>query len=121
MKGLYYLSILFLLVGLWGPSRAGAPAGAASDGGAVSRPSAPVYAENYDSIFWSSSCTGSTITFSSTLFDSLPFPSYIMWNFGYAAAGIYNTAGVQNPTMNYPGAGKYYISSASTAAGSPIR
>ncbi len=66
--------------------------------------------ENHDSIFVSSSCSGSTITFHSTLFDSLPDPSYILWNFGEPSAGLYNTAAVQAPTFTYTNPGTYYIS-----------
>jgi gliding motility-associated-like protein len=66
--------------------------------------------ENFDSVFYSSSCVNSLITFGSTVFDSLPFPSYILWNFGYPAAGLYNTAAVQSPTFTYPVAGTYYLS-----------
>lgn len=72
---------------------------------------------NFDSIFYSSACVGTVITFGTTLFDSIPFPSYIHWDFGDPAAGIYNTAGVQSPTFTYGAAGKYFITLTAVNAG----
>jgi gliding motility-associated-like protein len=66
--------------------------------------------ENFDSIFCSSTCVNTLSTFGSTVFDSLPFPNYIQWDFGDPAAGIYNHAGVQSPTFTYTVPGKYPVS-----------
>ncbi|HTJ14623.1 MAG TPA: gliding motility-associated C-terminal domain-containing protein [Dinghuibacter sp.] len=65
--------------------------------------------ENYDTILCSSTCVNTVSTFNSPLFDSLPFPKKILWNFGDPAAGIYNNAGVKSPTHTYTTPGTYYI------------
>lgn len=75
--------------------------------------------ENFDSIFVSSTCIGSPITFNSTLFDSIPFTSLILWTFDDPATGIYNHAGVPQPTHTYTTPGVYYISLAVVNRGQP--
>jgi gliding motility-associated-like protein len=67
-------------------------------------------AENYDSIYYKSTCAGQNIIFGSTVFDSLPFDQLIVWNFGDPTSGIYNQAGVQSPTHVFALPGTYYIS-----------
>ena len=66
-------------------------------------------AVNKDTINYSSTCVNSTISFGTPLFDSLPFPSYISWNFGDPASGIFNGAGTQQPRHVYSTPGLYNI------------
>lgn len=113
MRRTHYYLLLTLMMIVRAASCTPAAAGGERAAVAPLRATAPVRPagyENYDSIFYSSSCINTTITFGSTLFDSLPFPSYIFWDFGDPGAGLYNHAGVQQPTHIYTTAGKYYIS-----------
>jgi hypothetical protein len=40
----------------------------------------------------SSTCAGSPISFTSTVFETAQFPTSIIWNFGDTASGLLNTA-----------------------------
>jgi len=70
---------------------------------------APNY-ENYDSLFYNSTCINTSIIFGTNIYDSLPFPSVISWDFGDPSSGIYNSAGVMFPVHVYTSPGKYYFS-----------
>ncbi len=59
----------------------------------------------------SSTCTGTSITFNSTVFETAQFPDTTKWNFGDAASGLLNTAnGIQQPTHIYTTPGTYVVS-----------
>jgi gliding motility-associated-like protein len=62
-----------------------------------------------DSISFSSTCVNTTISFGSPIFDSLPFPSSVSWNFGDPGSGIYNTAATQQPRHAFTTTGQYPI------------
>jgi gliding motility-associated-like protein len=72
---------------------------------------APIHGEaaGKDSISYSSTCVGTVISFASPVFDSLPFPSSVSWNFGDPASGIYNTAATQQPRHTFSATGTYSI------------
>lgn len=63
-----------------------------------------------DTINYSSTCVNTTIAFGSPVFDSLPFPSSIKWNFGDPASGFYDSSTAQQPRHIFATAGQYYIS-----------
>ncbi len=63
-----------------------------------------------DSIYYNSTCSNSSISFGTTVFDRAPFPTKISWDFGDPGSGIYNTAGIKYPTHIYTTPGKYYLS-----------
>src|SRR5579863_7796188 len=71
--------------------------------------SAAPFAENYDSIFYNSTCVNATILFGSTLFDSIPSPSFEQWDFGDPSSGIYDQAQVLAPTHRFAAPGTYTI------------
>jgi len=73
------------------------------------KPAGNAQAAGKDSVNYSSTCVNSTISFGSPIFDSLPFPSYINWNFGDPGSGIFNGAGTQKPRHVYAAPGTYYI------------
>lgn len=68
-------------------------------------------AQIIDSITHSSTCTGTFITFNSTVFETAPFPDSVKWNFGDTASGLLNTAsGILQPTHIYNTPGTYIVS-----------
>ncbi len=71
---------------------------------------APTEAAGKDSINISSTCVNATVSFGSPLFDSLPFPTSVTWNFGDPASGFNNTAGAQSPKHIFTATGQYFIS-----------
>ncbi|MHA4811814.1 T9SS type B sorting domain-containing protein [Flavitalea flava] len=62
-----------------------------------------------DTINYTSTCVNSTISFGSPVFDSLPFPEKVIWNFGDPASGIYNGSGAKQPKHIYATPGVYTI------------
>src|SRR5579859_4425244 len=75
---------------------------------------AGVYAQgapgvNKDTINYSSTCVNTTIQFGSPIFDSLPFPSAVLWNFGDPGSGIYNTSRSPNPKHSFAAPGTYTV------------
>jgi gliding motility-associated-like protein len=60
-----------------------------------------------DSITYSSTCVGSTIEFGSSVFNRLPFPQSVSWNFGDPSSGIYDSSNAQNPLHAFASTGAY--------------
>ncbi|MDP4258824.1 MAG: gliding motility-associated C-terminal domain-containing protein [Bacteroidota bacterium] len=69
----------------------------------------PPSARGIDTISVSSTCVNSVISFYSPVFDSLPFPTSVYWNFGDPASGIYNTAATRQPRHSFAATGAYPI------------
>ncbi len=63
-----------------------------------------------DTINASSTCVNTTIFFGSPIFDSLPFPTSVLWNFGDPASGFNNSSGAQTPRHIFSATGQYFIS-----------
>ncbi len=67
-------------------------------------------AQNMPVIRYNSTCAAKPILFSSTVFETAPFPDSIRWTFGDTASGIYNTAiGIQDPLHIFSDTGTYII------------
>lgn len=67
-------------------------------------------AQNGPVIRYNSTCAARPVLFTSTVFETAPFPDSIRWNFGDTASGIYNTAiGIQDPLHIFSDTGKYVI------------
>ena len=60
------------------------------------------------------------IGFGSSLFDRIGFPQKVKWDFGDPASGIYNSAGIKEPTHLYSAPGNYPVSLMVIAAGDTI-
>jgi gliding motility-associated-like protein len=72
--------------------------------------SKPAKAQTVYNILYNTTCTGSTIIFNSTIFETAQFPDTIRWNFGDPASGLLNTAnGIQQPTHTYNLPGTYIL------------
>ena len=63
-----------------------------------------------DTLNYSSTCVGTTILFGSPVFDSLPFPSSIKWNFGDPASGFYDSSTAQKARHAFATPGTYNVS-----------
>jgi gliding motility-associated-like protein len=63
-----------------------------------------------DSINYSSTCVNNTIQFGSSLFNTMPFPQSVTWNFGDPASGIYDSSNGQNPLHIFASTGNYPVS-----------
>ncbi|MBS1668277.1 MAG: gliding motility-associated C-terminal domain-containing protein [Bacteroidetes bacterium] len=73
----------------------------------MANPNSFVFAK--DSITYSSTCVNSTIQFGSNIFDILPFPQSISWDFGDPSSGIYNHAASQQALHSYLSTGTYTV------------
>ena len=62
-----------------------------------------------DTINFSSTCVNNTIQFGSNIFDSLPFPQSVNWNFGDPSSGIYNNSTAQKALHSFAATGSYTI------------
>jgi gliding motility-associated-like protein len=63
-----------------------------------------------DTISYSTTCVGATISFGSPVFDSIFFPGKVKWHFGDPASGYYDSSTAKEPKHMYATAGAYNIS-----------
>src|SRR6185503_4774460 len=72
--------------------------------------SAPAYAQTTrDTISYTSTCAGATISFGSPVFDSIFFPSSVKWHFGDPSSGYYDSSTAKQPRHLYAATGTYTI------------
>ncbi|HEY4209150.1 MAG TPA: PKD domain-containing protein, partial [Puia sp.] len=62
-----------------------------------------------DTITYSSTCVGTTISFGSPVFDSIFFPTSIKWHFDDPASGYYDSSTAKEPRHLYANPGTYNI------------
>ncbi|MBN9380426.1 MAG: gliding motility-associated C-terminal domain-containing protein [Chitinophagaceae bacterium] len=62
-----------------------------------------------DTIHYTSTCAGATITFGSPVFDSIFFPSSVKWHFGDPASGYYDSSTAKEPKHVYAAPGSYNV------------
>jgi gliding motility-associated-like protein len=63
-----------------------------------------------DSILYNSTCVGTPVRFSSLIYENIPFPTQVRWNFGDPASGILNTAnGIEEPSHTFSTPGAYTV------------
>jgi len=62
-----------------------------------------------DTINYTSTCAGTTITFGSPVFDSIFFPSSVKWHFGDPSSGYYDSSTAKEPKHSYAVPGTYNV------------
>ena len=62
-----------------------------------------------DTINYTSTCAGATITFGSPVFDSIFFPSSVKWHFGDPSSGYYDSSTAKAPKHMYAVPGSYNV------------
>lgn len=73
--------------------------------------SAHAYAQTAakDTINYTSTCAGATISFGSPVFDSIFFPTSVKWHFGDPSSGYYDSSTAKQPRHLYATPGTYNV------------
>ena len=66
-------------------------------------------AQAKDTISYTSTCVGATITFGSPVFDSIFFPTSVKWHFSDPASGFYDSSTAKKPKHAYASPGTYTV------------
>lgn len=62
-----------------------------------------------DTINYTTTCVGATVTFGSPVFDSIFFPSSVKWHFGDPSPGYYDSSTAKAPKHVYATPGSYNV------------
>src|SRR5438132_1434757 len=62
-----------------------------------------------DTINYTSTCIGTTISFGSPVFDSIFFPTSVKWHFNDPSSGFYDSSTAKQPRHLYATPGTYNV------------